>query len=301
MATYGARVLSFRVVVVFKLTHHPHAFLPWEIDEERPLIDAFVVDGFGVRVGVQVDEAFLIPLMTARLPPRARLSVSRAVDAIVPIVAAGIAPPAGGESMSEALSALLDEFEARLRFAIAQFSRREIFVHAAVVGWKGATVLLPARTHGGKSHLTAALIKAGATYFSDEHAILDVSGRVHPWLKPLSLREGGSRQREAPPAEFGARIAKKPARVALILVTRYDADASWNPTRLSPSEGALALMSNAFGARLWPDRAMSVLARVARTAAIYRTDRPDAELVVPKILEMLERAAPTSGAEDLLK
>ena len=39
----------------------------------------------------------------------------------------------------------------------------------------------------------AELLRAGAVYYSDEYAVVDPWGRVHPFAKPLSIRDGSAR------------------------------------------------------------------------------------------------------------
>ena len=68
-----------------------------------------------------------------------------------------------------------------------------LFVHAGVVGWQGQAILFPGRSVCGTTTLVAALIKAGATYYSDEFAVLASQGRVHPYAVPLSVRNGNGR------------------------------------------------------------------------------------------------------------
>ena len=46
---------------------------------------------------------------------------------------------------------------------------------------------LPGHSFSGKSTLVAALVRAGAVYYSDEFAVLDPDGFVHPYAKALSL------------------------------------------------------------------------------------------------------------------
>jgi len=74
---------------------------------------------------------------------------------------------------------------------IALWARRRVFVHAGVVAWQGRAVLIPGRTLSGKSWLVRALVRAGAEYYSDEFAVLDARGRVHPY--PLPPREADGR------------------------------------------------------------------------------------------------------------
>ena len=54
-------------------------------------------------------------------------------------------------------------------------------VHGGVVAHDGRAILLPGPTHAGKSTLVAELVRRGAPYFSDEYALIDADGRVHPY------------------------------------------------------------------------------------------------------------------------
>ncbi|MFQ5556835.1 MAG: hypothetical protein ACE5GB_04920, partial [Acidimicrobiales bacterium] len=66
-----------------------------------------------------------------------------------------------------------------------------LFVHAGVVEWRGVGIAVPGRSMTGKSTLVAAAVRAGAGYLSDEFAILDAGAAVHPYPRPLSLRDAG--------------------------------------------------------------------------------------------------------------
>ena len=65
-------------------------------------------------------------------------------------------------------------------------------VHAGVVAFGPECVLLPAIAGSGKTTLTAALVHAGATYFTDEIALLnDRTLAVTPVPLPLTVKDGG--------------------------------------------------------------------------------------------------------------
>ena len=82
----------------------------------------------------------------------------------------------------------------------------------------------------GKSALVAELVRAGATYYSDEYAIFDSLGRVHPYPKPLSLRGEPDGRAERHPIEgWGGRRGTKPLRVGLVVNTVYKPGARWRP------------------------------------------------------------------------
>jgi hypothetical protein len=90
--------------------------------------------------------------------------------------------------------AVLQALEADLHFQVALRAQPTLFVHAGVVRWRRKAIVIPGRSMSGKSSLVAALVRAGATYYSDEYAVLDRAGRVWPFARRLLLREGrGSR------------------------------------------------------------------------------------------------------------
>src|ERR1700722_4534577 len=53
-------------------------------------IDAFAVTGYGVRVGVRVNDASLIERLRSRLPPGAKISPMGTVDRMLSVI---LAPP----------------------------------------------------------------------------------------------------------------------------------------------------------------------------------------------------------------
>jgi hypothetical protein len=74
-------------------------------------------------------------------------------------------------------------------------------VHAGAVVLGERALLMPGATHAGKSSLVAELLRRGATYFSDEYALIDSEGRVHPYPRPLLLRNGSPEQYPVLPRE----------------------------------------------------------------------------------------------------
>ena len=156
--------------------------------EKLSWIDAFAVSGYGVRVGVRVNDAALIGPLRERLPPGAKITSLGTVDRMLSVIKA---PPAERRGIinynllyadhvvagrSRRLDEILGTYDTHLRLALAQFSRRKLFVHAGVVAWRGAAIVLPGRSLAGKTHLVAELVKAGASYFSVEYAVLDEEG-----------------------------------------------------------------------------------------------------------------------------
>ena len=152
---------------------------------------------------------------------------------------------------SREVGEVLEAFETDLQLYVAEMAPRRLFVHAGVVGWRGQAVLIPGRSFTGKTTLVAALVKAGATYYSDEYAVLDARGRVHPYARLLGIREHGALQRATkyPVSTLGGRAGSKPLPVGLVIVSEYKAGARWRPRQLSAGKGALAVLAHTVSAR----------------------------------------------------
>jgi hypothetical protein len=174
---------------------------------------------------------------------------------------------------------------------VAEVSPQRLFVHAGVVGWQGRAILIPGRSHSGKSTLVAALVRAGATYYSDEYAVIDRQGRVHPYPKPLSLRDGPGGEASRHPVEsLGGKVGSKPLPIALVLVSHYRAGASGRMQCLSPGRGLLALLANTVSARRQPALALGTLRQVASQALIIKVTRGEAGDTAVRFLTFLEKS-----------
>jgi hypothetical protein len=188
------------------------------------------------------------------------------------------------------LDDLFMRFESNLRLFVAEFAKRRVFVHAGVVAWKGQAIIIPGRSYSGKSTLVAELVRAGATYYSDEFAVLDARGRVHPFIKPIELRtEGTYIQSKFDVSEIGGRSGKKPLPIGLVLITRYRAGASWRPKKLSSGKSALEILLHTVSARRDPESALGALRHVVGQAEVLKGVRGESVDTVPAILRRLEK------------
>jgi hypothetical protein len=187
---------------------------------------------------------------------------------------------------SETEEDLLEEFERDLGRHLSEASPTRFFVHAGVVGWKGMAILMPGRTFTGKTTLVKEFLKHGATYYSDEFAVLDADGRVHPFAKPLGLRtENDDRQRALPVSSLAWKIGTKSAPIGLILLTRFKPRSRWRPRSVSGGSCVLELLANAFSARANPQKAITVLCKAAAGARVLRGVRGEAKDLVRAVLE----------------
>jgi serine kinase of HPr protein (carbohydrate metabolism regulator) len=175
----------------------------------------------------------------------------------------------------------LQRFHSVVALDVAERSSIRTFVHAGVVGWAGFAILIPGRSYTGKSTLVATLIRAGASYYSDEFAVIDKRGMVYPYARPLQMRkEGSHHQTSHPVEEFGAKAARRALAVKLVLVTRFKPDANWRPRQLSPGIGLLKLLDNTVSARRSPAAALHNLKQVVARAQTMRSSRGEASQIV---------------------
>ncbi len=117
-------------------------------------------------------------------------------------------------------------------------------LHAGAVLLGEQALLLPAVTHAGKSSPVAELLLRGATYFSDEYALIDSAGRVHPYPRPLLLRNGSPEQSPWLQAECNAHEEDNPAPVGWILALEYLSENTWSVTAVCQSEALLIFLRN---------------------------------------------------------
>ena len=180
---------------------------------------------------------------------------------------------------------LINDFNSLASLAIAELSDEKLFIHAGVVEWKGKAILLPGRSHSGKTTLVAELVKCGASYYSDDFAVIDKQGYVTAYQKPLSIRKPGEyRQTDVPVEEIGGEIGNTRLPVGLIVLSQYKKYAKWKPQYLSPGIGLLLLLANTHSTQRAPDRAIKVLKRVISDTVIVKSIRGEARMIAPRLL-----------------
>jgi hypothetical protein len=175
--------------------------------------------------------------------------------------------------------------ESDLQRFVAEFSRHEVFIHAGVVAWKNRAILVPGKTFSGKSTLVMALIQAGATYYSDEYAVVDSAGRVRPYRGALSLRQGGHQSPiRLKPTELHATSKITPLKVGAVISTRFKPDAKWKPRELSPAQGLLKLISHTVQARSRSAVAFSRLQKLSSGTLFLQGIRGEAREIASHLL-----------------
>lgn len=258
---------------------------------------------YGVRIGIRSNKQSGLKRALTHLPHHHELVDLPIVDRLYSIII-------GGESShrnvkrfnllyadhvriarSVDVNEVFERLESDLRLFVAEVARHRVFVHAGVVGWKGKAIIIPGRSYSGKSTLVSELVKAGATYYSDEYAVFDARGRVYPFPKPLEMRDSGDwKQTKVGVEDFGGKTATKPIPVGLVMVTEYKAGAHWRPRALSGGQAVLALLANTVSARRQPEKALGTLQRAVARAQILKGVRGEAGKLAPTILERVEKS-----------
>jgi 2OG-Fe(II) oxygenase superfamily len=171
---------------------------------------------------------------------------------------------------------------------VAQRSRRMLFVHAGVVGWRGLAIVIPGRSHTGKSTLVAELVRRGAVYYSDEFAVLDDSSRVHPYRRTLVLRDERRQPQDLRLVREDAPM--EPLPIGLIVAGAYQPEAAWRPTIVRGAQTVLPLIDGTVLARQESARMLRIAARVAPTVVTLRGPRSEATEVAARLLDLVDDA-----------
>ena len=263
--------------------------------------DGMSFSAYGVRVGLRVSDKAILKRLLTRLPPGSRPSDARVVNHLYSLT--GFASSSNGKirrfnlgywnlarfARTRSFEDLLDGFESHLQLTVAEYAPRRVFVHAGVVEWKGRAIVIPGMSFSGKSTLVSELLRAGATYYSDEYAVIDKRGRVHPYARDLKIRATESAPVERlPPEQLGAEIGSKPLRVGLVVSTNFKEGARWRPRDLTRGKAVLELLANTVSARSQPEMALSFLPEALESARILKGVRGEASEMVDAILAKIQ-------------
>lgn len=256
---------------------------------------------YGVKIGIESNRADVLE----RAVKIARKSL---VDNIKPI---------GSENVDHILGVTLDDdgtftiyqngerntfgdsdqkifkfFGSLVRLTIAEFAPDKVFLHAGVVTWKGKAIVMPANSFQGKSTLVAELLKQGADYYSDEYAIFDENGNVHPFPRDLAVRgiESEFVQTEVSARSLGAETGAGPVPVGMVLITSYSPDGEWKPELISEGQGVMEMIPHTIPIRVNPDFSLKVLKIIVNRAIIAKSLRNDAKEFSKILLNFFDNA-----------
>jgi hypothetical protein len=253
----------------------------------------------GLRFGLRATDPLALHRLCDAIPLSWQRAPTGAVDMLYSLRVA--APSARREEIllhcdselvarAHDLEPVLLAFTRHAELLTAFWARDRLFVHAGVVGRQGRAIVIPGRSMTGKTTLVRALVEAGATYYSDEFAVLDGHGQVYPYPLPLSIRGANGQPGSKLPVEaLGGQAGGAPLPVGLVVVTQYQEGARWRPRRLSAGQALLALMDNTVAARREPGHSMPMLCAAVSGALAVRGKRGEAGGVAAELLQRLDR------------
>lgn len=169
----------------------------------------------------------------------------------------------------------------RLAFFAVDHARDHLVVSAGVVGYEGRAIVIPGPAMSGKSTLVAALLRAGATYYTDDWAVLDGEGRAHPFSRMLRVRGEGWLSVES----LGAVHGHAPIHVGVIAQIAFNAGGCWNPRRRTAADGVMMLLGNAYGLDD-PPAAMKIAHNTAAQAVVLEGERGEADEAAAALLDV---------------
>jgi HprK-related kinase A len=186
-------------------------------------------------------------------------------------------------------------FEWGLNWCISAYAHHYLIIHAAVVGKKGLTLVLPGEPGAGKSTLCAALVNSGWRLLSDELTLIDrQTGLIFPVPRPVSLKNDsidiikqafpasvfsptvhdtlkGSVALMKPPAESVQQMAVA-ARPALVVFPRYQKQADLTLSPVSKGEGFMRLAGLSFNYPVLGAEGFRVLTRYSEQCTFFDFD-----------------------------
>src|SRR5579864_8797978 len=196
--------------------------------------EGLALSAFGVRVGVRVNAPGMLEHVRPLLPPGWKKSSGGAVQRLYSLIVGGDGERPGVRRLhvlyadsvrlgrDVALDHVLQALEADLHLYVATAAPDKTFLHAGVVGWRGRAIVLPGRSFSGKTTLVREMLRLGATYYSDEFAVVDDSGKVHPFARPLGIREDSTYVQTKYTAEtLGAISGVKPLPLGAVVMCKY--------------------------------------------------------------------------------
>jgi len=252
---------------------------------------------FGVAWDVQADDASIYRMLLERLPPGAapcagkapeRAYALRTMPATFAESGASYLLLADGRPLVRSSEAddVADAFEDNLKWLVAERSPRKVFLRAGVVGWRDRAIVIPGGPGTGKRTLVRALVACGASYYSDDYAVLEGNtvipypSRRHNWPESGNVLSHWL-------DELAPKRALKPVPVGVVLFAPYRAGADFKPKLIPRGKALLEMFKHAVAAQRNPAQVLRALETVSRRCNALEGVRGDARAVASYLLDRL--------------
>jgi hypothetical protein len=262
------------------------------------MLQGFAIRACGISIAILCDDSLVLETLNRFLlpwAPRTSDSQTSEVFSIEPSGASGrfsirrrdelIAAAEEPQHLFTALQRAVDD-------AIVEHLSGFCVIHAGVAAIGDSIVLLPGSSGSGKTTLVAELVRRGAEYYSDEYALVDECGRVHPYPRALMLRDAEGIQHPILPQDLNARVGAEPKPVARVLLLQVQPDSSHglNLQRLNQSEGMLRLLQHTPQTLDRKPGILKPIGALAASAAFFTGTRGEVAGAAEEILRMAEPA-----------
>ena len=179
-----------------------------------------------------------------------------------------------------------------VRNRVAEFAPDHTFIHAGSVGWKGRSIIFPGKSFCGKTTLVNELIKQGAEYYSDEYAVLDNNGLIHPFARPLSLRTGDGKrilsETEVSTSEIDCVVGTEPIPIGAVFLFTFEPDLPQEIEHLTTGQGILETLTHTIPFARDPETSLKRLKTSLNRAIILKGIRGDAKAFALTVLSFID-------------
>lgn len=183
-------------------------------------------------------------------------------------------------------------FNSRLRLTVGEHAKERVFIHAGVVAKNGKALVLPADSYNGKTTLVGELVKTGAEYYSDEYAVFDSEGLVHPFPRLLSYRRTNDdrfREEQVTVASLGGTIGQGAIPVGAVVLTKYEAGAKWHPEVVeTKGQAVMECVPHTVPLRANPGFSLAVISKALENAVVVKSPRGEAAEFAKIILSFFD-------------
>ena len=126
---------------------------------------------------------------------------------------------------------------------------------------------------------------------SDEYAVLDVDGMVHPFERDLGVRPSAAEPAvPTDPGSFGGSRSTTPVEAGLVVFTGFVENGEWRPEQMTLGNAILESVPQVIPFSFNTEFVLKVLNTTFNRAIIVRSDRGEARSAAPKILEFFDES-----------
>ncbi len=249
------------------------------------------LNSYGVKVGLKINSAFFYENSDKIIPPFVKIEeYKEETDCLTLSI---VKHPQKSTlyfkdelilTIKEFNDETLDAIRDKIHFAIASVSApHKYHFHAGAVSYKGVGIILPAGSFSGKTTLSKEFISRGATYYSDDFAIVDNKNYLYPSKNPLAIRLPDSSRVYKTADQLNSSNGIEKVEIKIILFTKYSNEGKWNPRKISQAQSIWELCQNFYiqsFLAINPAETLDFLRKFTNDLKMFQSERNEASEVV---------------------